>query len=482
MIKLYKIVSTLFCVAGLTYHVSELFYEYSLGKTIVNVNVQRNRMDHLPSFTICYPNLFSLKKLAQIDDDFKGLYKYYQEKFESYQDSINKTIEAQNELQTIYDLATKLVYKRLSKNTLDLKDMIENFTIDFKNEHGKPLISTYFHGNILNNTIIDPMEDVKDVNSQIFDDPVESIIIGRIFGGERLTHKCFTFFSFLKRNWRNYQTYFYYMLIKITYNYKSIPPSTWNRVHFALHSPNAIPELTYQFYKILFLKNEYFLKYSILKTTLLDKRYDTNCFEYNLDYKHANFNMKSDCITHCYQRRMNEIVNNGVVESYAPSHYLLRKEVIEQVPNIFIELDKFEDQAIKSKVKLSCFKECPRDCRYKYYSMDVERFSSAEDPEQISIYLEHDHMPDISIMHIPEITLLSLVCNLGGLIGMWLGISVMIVFEELYKILILVKNDNFFGRNFRNIFIKNIIKIKIKPKITNKIRNFYFIERRSVIN
>ena len=98
MIKLYKIVSTLFCVAGLTYHVSELFYEYWLGKTIVNVNVQRNRMDRLSSITICYPNLFSFEKLAQIDDEFKRLHKNYQEKLESYQGSTNINKNAQNEL------------------------------------------------------------------------------------------------------------------------------------------------------------------------------------------------------------------------------------------------------------------------------------------------------------------------------------------------------------------------------------------------
>ena len=460
MMKIYKIASTLFCVAGLTYHLSELFYGYWLDKTIVNVNVQRNRMDHLPSITICYPNLFSFEKLAQIDTDFKELYKSYQEKLESYHDSTNITKEAQNELRNIYQQAIELVFYKLFKKTIDFKEIIKNQTIDFKSKHGKPLFSIYFHGDI-DNTIINPIEGITDVNSQILDDPVESIVIGRKFGQDRRLYKCFTFFSFLQPKWRKYQTYFYYMLVKINYDFESIPPSYLNRIYFAAHSPNSLPELTYQFYKLLFLNNQYFIKYSLLKTRLLDIRFDTNCFEYNIDYKHANFNMRSDCITHCYQRKMNELVNHGIAESYAPSHYLLRNEAIDQVPAIFIEQDDFEDQAIKSKVKLACFKECAKDCIYKYYSMNQELFKSTkEDHGKITIFFEHDNMPDISITHIPEMTFISLVCNLGGLIGMWLGISIMVVFEESYRILLCLK-----GSNLKN----NSIFIKISNRITRNI-------------
>ena len=336
-----------------------------------------------------------------------------------------------------------MVFNRISKNTLDFKELIKNHTIDFKNENGKSLLSIYFNGDITNNMINDS-KNVTDVNSQILNDPVESIVIGRKFGGERMVYKCFTFFSFLQQKWREYQTYFYYMFIKINYDFDIIPPSNLNRIYFAAHSSNVLLELSFQFYRLAYLKNQYFIKYSFLKTALLDKRYNTNCFEYNLDYKHANFNMKSDCITHCYQRRMNEIVNHGVIESYAPSHYLLRKQ----------------------------------DCNYKYYTMDKELQSTKEDSDKIAIYFEHDHMPDISITHIPEITFISLVCNLGGLIGMWLSISMMVVFEEFYRIMMFIKRNNMKNNpafimvnnrisNINNIFVKKRSRTIDQSRINN---------------
>ena len=168
-----------------------------------------------------------------------------------------------------------------------------------------------------------------------------------------------------------------------------------------------------------------------MKTKLLDERYDTKCFEYDIDYKHANFNMRSDCITHCYQRKMNEIIgagSQGAVESYAPSEFLLRNEAMKQIPNVFFEHDQFNDPSIKSKVKLACFNECPKDCIHKYYSMDQEEVTRFEDDGDIYIYIVHDITTDVIITHIPEITFISLICNLGGLIGMWLGISLMMVF------------------------------------------------------
>ena len=39
-------------------------------------------------------------------------------------------------------------------------------------------------------------------------------------------------------------------------------------------------------------------------------------------------------------------------------------------------------------------------------------------------------MPDIIIKYLPQTTFLSLVCNFGGLLGMWLGLSVLNIFES----------------------------------------------------
>ena len=181
------------------------------------------------------------------------------------------------------------------------------------------------------------------------------------------------------------------------------------------------------------MNNLYLIRYSQIKTELLDKRYDTACFNYDIDYKHANFNMRSDCITHCYQRKMNKQVYHSSVKSFAPSQYLHRADAFDQVPNNFTDHPYLENQDIKSKIKLECLDECPKDCKLNYYSMDVDKYKKLNETEKFEFYLEHDNMPDISITHIPEFSFISLVCNLGGLIGMWLGISILVIFDEIYN-------------------------------------------------
>ena len=469
MKNLFKIISVLFCVTGLTYQMLVLFYQYWLGKTIVNVNVQRNGLDHLPAITVCLPFLFSLKKLAAIDENFKIMYNEYQVSLENYRKSKNKTRKERDNLSYIYQHALNLVHDRLNKNKIGLREILENYTIDFKNEHGKQLMQINFYGDIKNNTVIDPIDELDSLanilNGQIVDEPVESIAFAKKHYGEIwASFKCFTFFSFLQPKWRDYQTYFEYMLVKINYDFESVPPTLYNYVFFSSHSPNNLPELNLGYYKSVYLNHQYLFEYSVLITKLLDERYDTKCFEYDIDYKHANFNMRSDCITHCYQRKMNEIVRaggHGAVESYAPSDYLLRNEAMKQIPNIFFEHDQFIDPAIKSKVKLACFDECPKDCIHKYYSLDKEMvIQYYVEIGQIYIYIQHDAKPDVCITHIPEITFISLMCNLGGLIGMWLGISLVMVLEEFYKIMIILKN---FFKSYK--FKDNPVYIKIKANI-----------------
>ena len=220
MKNLFKIASVLFCVSGLTYHIFVLFYHYWLGKTIVNVNVQINRLDHLPAITVCFPKLFSLKKLAGIDENFKRIHNEYQVNFENYSKSMIKTRNQRNNLHLIYQDALNLIHLRLSENKIDFREIIRNYTIDFKNEHDEPLIKIYFYGDITNNTVIDPTDelDVANfyLNGQIVDEPVESIAFAkRNWGKYWYSAKCFTFFSFLQPKWRDYQTYFDLMLVKL---------------------------------------------------------------------------------------------------------------------------------------------------------------------------------------------------------------------------------------------------------------------------
>ena len=78
----------------------------------------------------------------------------------------------------------------------------------------------------------------------------------------------------------------------------------------------------------------------------------------------------------------------------------------------------------------------------------------------------HNSMPDITIRYIPEMPLLTFICNFGGILGMWLGLSFYTIFDIIWKIL----HVHILSKIF---FTNNIININNIKNITNK----YFIRK-----
>ena len=50
---------------------------------------------------------------------------------------------------------------------------------------------------------------------------------------------------------------------------------------------------------------------------------------------------------------------------------------------------------------------------------------------QAGLKINHNEMPDITIRYIPEMPLLTFICNFGGILGMWLGISFYSIVENI---------------------------------------------------
>ncbi len=78
------------------------------------------------------------------------------------------------------------------------------------------------------------------------------------------------------------------------------------------------------------------------------------------------------------------------------------------------------------------------------------------------------------IQYLPQTTFISFVCNFGGLLGMWLRLSVVTILSETLNLLL--KSANIFKNNYisvknktillKNYYINNILKNKLKyPKI-----------------
>ena len=85
------------------------------------------------------------------------------------------------------------------------------------------------------------------------------------------------------------------------------------------------------------------------------------------------------------------------------------------------------------KIKLDCEKMCKIECNFKYYRMEIVRIENIFQKNVIDI--RHNEYPDIFVKHIPETTLIDFVCNFGGLLGIWLGLSFFSVVNNIFEII-----------------------------------------------
>ena len=131
--------------------------------------------------------------------------------------------------------------------------------------------------------------------------------------------------------------------------------------HFAIHSPNTLSVLSHgKDFMLLNNSLSYSLRYSRVETRLLGNGFDTNCFDYNLDHKFANHNMRSDCITSC-------LMENS---SCSPDHfinikYLLRKQLFKNKVNITAEVCHINDvmgELYMKRKEMECMSRCRKDC------------------------------------------------------------------------------------------------------------------------
>ena len=218
----------------------------------------------------------------------------------------------------------------------------------------------------------------------------------------------FHLFQCITTRWRNVELLKNLIHIKIKKDNSSIQFGEDNSVYISIHSPNTLPETTNEYFKTYELKSMYYFEFSQISTKLLGSAYDTDCFEYNLDYKHANFNMRSDCLIWCYQDYLNKLCHSN---SYYTTPQLVRKEALGQISNKSIILSSKKNSTINSESRSFCFNKCHKDCSFTYYSIALEKHKESKDLE---IYMHHNNLPDVFIEYLPKITFLTLVCDFGG--------------------------------------------------------------------
>ena len=163
---------------------------------------------------------------------------------------------------------------------------------------------------------------------------------------------------------------------------------------------------------------------------MLEPGYDTDCWNYDLDYKYGNYNMRSDCLHTCYQKKMRQWCNQS---DLFISFHSFRKEMLEwdrhskliySSPNRCYENDLSADNV--------CYMECKYDCLS--HSYDTRHQIVYESTQATVIVINPDDKMDTIVKHVPEVSFIQFFSNIGGLLGMWLGISLLQVFQYLRNV------------------------------------------------
>ena len=173
----------------------------------------------------------------------------------------------------------------------------------------------------------------------------------------------------------------------------------------SIHSPNTLPEGDNVHFSTLFTKYAYHYKINQVEIELLGEGYVTDCYEYDLDYKYANFNMESDCITNCVIEKFRKNCNSNDIAVY---YNLLRNGLLK----FNMESKIILDNPCRNNfvVEAQCLKICRPNCKFKYYLWEEPDYGERYlDNREKIIVLTHSPIPDIVIKHSPQITFISFV-------------------------------------------------------------------------
>ena len=391
----------LVCVSLFFYQFVFLFTEYNKGKTVVHIEISSLFDEGPPGITIC-PAGVNMHKMATVNHKYKKLY-------QDYLSIINDSEDLLSKFNYQYHY---ILYKDINDGILSLDDIFNKYMYDYQEE-------------INNGNFKIVLQKMYNVDSTIYNDdgylstnlvkPIESYS-----SDGHLIFKCFTYFSELNVSWKNELTnfqYFYFFLKIDKFKYFN----HYDAIRIALHSSNDMPSISLTSSYTL-TKNYFWIsRFTTYKVERLGHQYDTNCLEYN---KGGTFITRQGCIRNCYITKLKHICNGTALSSMG---------FLEQT---WSNTTKYVYCRIQNKIRLSiypkCQSSCKLNCQIRYYSPNFIRENALN---LTRIFISKNFaMPDITIKHIPEISFISFVCNFGGLLGMWLGLSFIQILTSIKQI------------------------------------------------
>ena len=427
------------CFCGFLYQTFELFSDYMSGKTVVSLEVGRKSTEALPAITLCTKNVLGFLNIAKNYPEMRhdvNSYRSLINQFNRERFGPKKSISKQWENDYLQEFAS--IYKRIESN-FDLPsftqyEIMKNLSI--RNIKGRETYVFNWLVGMINHQnkwkFIHTYSDKNRIINKTLPDPIESIIMNIDEQNGLEVKKCFTFFSALQKFWRNFTVKMSLAEIHMRSDYMWMP----DHFYFSMHSPNTLPSMTKENFIKLSTVKSHVIYFSQIKTELLGKGYDTNCYEYNIDYKHANFNIRSDCITDCFRKSIQKMCKLSGQPSMTE---MIRADWLEQNRNVLFDKHTHCYQNKSNYLISECQKFCQPDCRFSYYLWDMEPKDQGQPSHLLDI--KTNIYPDIHIKYSAEITSISFFCSFGGLLGMWAGPSFYGIFTNIIIVLfeILIK-------------------------------------------
>ena len=478
---IFRLFSTTFCAFGLLYQCYQLLSQYLSGKSVVNVEVKRELYPSLPAITLCYPEMVSMELAANYSD----LYRHY---YERYKDIIYIIDENKTRYDMFEENITNLYnafIKQLQPNMI--KTVFNNLSLPYLygfNDDSFINNENYFQKlteeSIINTWILGtPYRDghgysvllknrYKNSSYFMVGNPVETI-------NYNLNAKCFTFFSVIEPIWINIRFNLDIILMIIKNNVNWFPPHLIDKYYFTIHSPNQFPELRVglEFDEILPNSN-YYVSFAKIEVDRYYSDTESNCMDYSIE----NYvKLRSDCITTCILQKAHD---ENIINAPFIMQTLFRREHFDKIWVPRSPYTYSDSPERFTFITQDCHRMCKHNCKYSYFIYDISlknntaKYTKLTDKSSY-LTIQHNRLPDLFVRHIPETTFISFVGTFGGLLGMWLGINGLMIFDIAYKfmkrIIIWFGKSNEHDKILfiqRNRYLRNPNFIQINNKIVRQ--------------
>lgn len=257
-----------------------------------------------------------------------------------------------------------------------------------------------------------------------------------------------------------------------------------DKYYLSVHSPEVFPvfRIGYDFTEIVQNQN-YMVTFSVIDIdrTMSEKGQSCKVYERRL---------RSDCIAKCLLKMIGQ---ETMDVEFLRAGMLFRLEHLDDFQDVNISIgannprknSPSKDPMID--VYQECYRSCKQNCKAIHYLYDISAIGvrsgppppSPPDQKETRIILQHNRLPDLFVRHIPESTFISFISNFGGLLGMWLGVSVLFIFDNMFKLVARIfqtmnkqQNERVIKRNNYSINSVKIFNLTLINQCVTRTNNF----------